>query len=439
MVDTSQILIFTSENSARLNYTVDLFFHELIGLNFTITTDAIQFQNHEGIKLNYSSRRFRYELRMTPSAFLFENDIHQQEIWMRKSNIPMLFPSENTGDDFGFDLFAASFFLVSRYEEYLPFTADEYDRFPAKESFVVKHGIEKLPLINMYAELLKEKIRKNYPQVNFPEKKFQFELTYDIDNAYAYLHKGFWREYGGLLCLVLCFAGRGVSERKNVLQKKIPDPFDSYELQRSLREEFHLNPKYFFLLGDYATYDKNLNWENADFRKLIKGIDEQYEIGIHPSFQSNCGIKIVEEEIKRLKKITAKPIVRSRQHFLKLTFPETYQNLSQLGIKEDYTMGFSELTGFRASIAAPFYFYDLQKEKKTSLRIFPFAIMDASLFYYKKYSPQQALDESISLLSDVKKVNGYFQFLAHNDLLNDKMWNGWKEKFAEFLKLAVSA
>lgn len=439
MPDTAKILIFTSVNSPRLNYIADLLIRELTGLNFEITTDPVYFQNYDGIRLNYSLHPFRYELRMTPSELLYENDIHPQEIWLKKANIPMLFPNENSHDDFGLDLFAASFYLVSRYEEYLPFSADEYDRFPAKGAFVVKHGIEKLPLVNQYAELLKEKIRGNYPQVNFPDRKFQFELTYDIDNAYAYLHKGFWREYGGLLVSLLGFDGKEFTVRKKVLRKKIPDPFDSYQFQTDLHRQFDLNPKYFFLLGDYATYDKNLNWQNAWFRKLIKGIDEQYATGIHPSFQSNCGVKIVEEEIKRLRKITGKSVVRSRQHFLKLKFPETYRNLIQCGIHEDYTMGFSEITGFRASIAAPFYFYDLLKEEKTSLRIFPFAIMDSGFYYFKKYSPEQALEEAVSLLHEVKKVRGYFQFLAHNDLLTDKLWPGWKEKFTEFLKEAVSA
>lgn len=221
MPDAAKILIFTSANSPRLNYITDLLIRELTGLNPELTTDAIYFQNYDGLKLNYSLHPFRYELRMTPSSLLYENDIHRQEIWMKKANIPMLFPNEDSHDDFGFDLFAAGFYLVSRYEEYLPYTADEFDRFPAKESFVRKHGIEKLPLLNQYAELLKEKIRGNYPRVNFPDKKFQFELTYDIDNAYAYLHKGFWREYGGLMVSLLRFDGREFSVRKKVLRKKI--------------------------------------------------------------------------------------------------------------------------------------------------------------------------------------------------------------------------
>jgi hypothetical protein len=42
--------------------------------------------------------------------------------------------------DLPFDPLAATFYLVSRYEEYLPFIPDEHGRFPAKQSFAFSNG-----------------------------------------------------------------------------------------------------------------------------------------------------------------------------------------------------------------------------------------------------------------------------------------------------------
>ena len=39
-----------------------------------------------------------------------------------------------------YDIFAASFYLISRYEEYLPHVKDEYGRFTAEESLAYKNG-----------------------------------------------------------------------------------------------------------------------------------------------------------------------------------------------------------------------------------------------------------------------------------------------------------
>jgi hypothetical protein len=108
--------------------------------------------------------------------------------------------------------------------------------------------------------------------------------------------------------------------------------------------------------------------------RLLKKFSARCEVGIHSSYASNGNIEKVREEISRLEKITGKKIVRNRQHFLRLRFPATYRTILACGIEEDYTLGYSSLAGFRAGIASPFLFYDLEKEEATQLRVFPFAV-----------------------------------------------------------------
>ena len=216
------------------------------------------------------------------------------------------------------------------------------------------------------------------------------------------------------------------------------DPYDTFNFQFSLHEKFQLKPIYFFLLGDDGKFDKNISWRNDELQKLIKKISEKIEIGIHSSFASNDQSEKVRTEIDRLSRITGKKIIRNRQHFLKLQFPSTYQTLYANGISEDYTMGYSSQIGFRAGIASPYRYYDLEKEEATGLVIYPFAVMDASLHYYLKLTPVEALEKCRQIVDEVKKVNGYLILLAHNDLISDEgPWIGWREKFEELIKYAI--
>jgi hypothetical protein len=54
--------------------------------------------------------------------------------------------------------------------------------------------------------------------------------------------------------------------------------------------------------------------------------------------------------------------------------PETFRHLLDTGIQEDFSMGYGSINGFRASVASPFYWYDLEKEQTTYLLLYPFLL-----------------------------------------------------------------
>ncbi len=163
------------------------------------------------------------------------------------------------------------------------------------------------------------------------------------------------------------------------------------------------------------------------------------KIGIHPSYSSNSNHSKLLKEIKRLETITKKEVTKSRQHFLKLTLPETYNHLCDLGIADDYTMGYASVVGFRASICTPFTFYNLDLETVLPLKVHPFAVMDATLLYYMKLNTEEAMKKISDLIEEVKKVDGTFISLWHNDTFSDyKQWLGWKDVYKNMIKLASS-
>ena len=162
-------------------------------------------------------------------------------------------------------------------------------------------------------------------------------------------------------------------------------------------------------------------------------------VGLHPSYYTMNNGVLLKKEKERLENITNMPIKRSRQHYLRLSLPETYQKLIDLEIEEDYSMGYPNYTGFRASTCTPFYFYDLEFEIQTPLKVFPFALIDSTLNDYMKLTAKQSLGKIRDLKNQVKAVNGTFITVFHNESLsNYQRWKGWTRVYSSMLKIVRS-
>ena len=173
-------------------------------------------------------------------------------------------------------------------------------------------------------------------------------------------------------------------------------------------------------------------------RELIKYHATGYTVGIHPSWQSGDNDTLLREEIQTLENIIEQPVVYSRQHYIRMNLPGTYRKLIEQGILNDFSMGYGSINGFRASVASPFYWYDLNTEEKTTLLLFPFCFMDANSFYEQQYSPQQAFAEIREYHDIIKKVNGTMITIWHNNFFGTgKMFAGWKEVYELFLEEVV--
>ncbi|HEV7231706.1 MAG TPA: polysaccharide deacetylase family protein [Bacteroidia bacterium] len=433
------LLIFTPRITSRNRYIFRLFFRELLGIEFKLIDQQNEFELHDGPKFSYGQAPLGQELHFTSTPLLFETGIKEQELTVFEWNAQPVFFATGKHADMPFDPFAAAFYLVSRYEEYLPHIRDHYDRFDAKESIAWKNGFLSKPVVNSWAQIIKEKLILRFPELIFPERKFSYVSTFDIDNAYAYREKGFMRTVGGYVKDLLKLDFGQVKDRTQVLFGNKRDPYDTYDFQFSIQKKYKFKTIYFFLVGDYGVNDKNLPVESRKFQSLIKTVGDYAEVGVHPSYGSNSKPELLKKEVGRLAKVLHREVTNSRQHFLKLSFPDTYRNLIDLDITDDHTMGFANEIGFRAGICSAFNFYDLDLEIETKLRIHPFTVMDATLKYYMKVPPSKAIEAIRPLLEEVKKVNGTFISLWHNESLSgEKQWQGWQDVYEEMIKLALS-
>ena len=421
------LLVYSDITSSRLQYTCDFIFKEQFGLDYKITIDSESFRNHAGAKINYSNSRMEDVYTIQSQSLLFEHDIKEQTInCVDLNNYKAFFKTSDS--DFPFDIFAAIFYLLSRYEEYLPHEKDMYGRFAHENSISFKEGFLNKPVINIWLTDFSSSLKKIFPALTFKTKTFNFLPTYDIDIAYSFKHKGFIRNLGG-------FIKSPSLERLAVLAGIKKDPFDSFDFMDKLHTEFNLNPVYFFLVATSGSlYDKNISPYSNAMWQLIKRHAKKYRSGLHPSWRSNNNFSILLKEKKILETAGKMEVNISRQHYIKMSMPQTYQELIKAGIEADYTMGYGSINGFRASVASTFYWYDLTTEKTTSLQLYPFCYMDANSFYEQDLDAGQALEELQYYLNECKKVNGFFISIFHNNFLGtDKQFTGWKEMYTKFI------
>jgi hypothetical protein len=140
-------------------------------------------------------------------------------------------------------------------------------------------------------------------------------------------------------------------------------------------------------------------------------------------------------EIANVEQNIPKKITCSRQHFLKISLPETYRCLAKLGITDDYSMTYAGAAGFRASICTPFLFYDLKAENTLPVKVHSCAVMDGTLNEYLQLSIPDAIEISRELIDKVKKCGGEFIAIWHNHSISEQgHWKGWRVVFESMLE-----
>jgi hypothetical protein len=433
------LLIYADKPAPRLQYILKFFMGTLVGVEFRLTHNKAEFTSYEGPRMTYGDKPVSNELFIFASRILYEKGIEDQQInvfdWQ---GVPVFFGT-HPKYEIPFDPLAAAFYLVSRYEEYLPHIKDQHLRFSPHQSLAYQRGFLEKPLIDIWAAKFRKILVAHYPQISIKQHKYKFISTVDVDSAFAYKEKGMTRQFGAYILNLFELNFRRIAERTRVLAGIEKDPYDTYDYFLDLKKKYGLRQIYFFLVGNYGEFDKNVSIESSmKFQSLIKSIADYADVAVHPSYASNNNPDQLRKEIKRLTKVLKREVVKSRQHYLKVVFPSTYRNLIENDIREDYSMGYASEIGFRASTCSQFNFYDLDLDCETRLKLTPFMLMDNTLKDYMKLSPSESIERAMKLIEEVRSVNGTFVTLWHNHSVNERdEWKGWRHVYESIIEAAI--
>ena len=320
------------------------------------------------------------------------------------------------------DLPAIVFWFLSRMEEYdVEFETDSYGRFKSQNSYLVKNNSQNYPIVDFLV--------KSFSQIlidfglAIDQKKSEFEISFDIDNPTAFLHKGFWRTSAGFFQDILKLNFSGMAERSRVLLGLTKDPYLNFDAIVKDSDLFQKKPNTFFWIGDYGKNDKGLSWKSDFFSNLIIRHSKKFPVGLHPSFKSYLQSNQLKVEKGRWEILLESKVEISRFHFLRFKLPESYRILVDAGIKEDFSMGFSDISGYRAGTGFSFYWYDLESEIETDLLIHPFFTMDSiSKFKYQE-SATAFVERVQNALNVSEELHSKVHVIFHNE---HYAWKGWE-------------
>lgn len=449
-----RLVIFSPKITPRLEYTVLVCTKYLCSVQAELTDNPEYFKTVSGIKWSYG-HWFEDALCIYADSLLWQDNLTPQD-WYREDDF--IFRSKDVCGQFHveYDIFSAIFYLVTRYEEYLPKPLDIHARIPAQAHLLVSYGLHRKAIVHHYWQFLLEASCTFFGyhlRVQLPQ--YQSKVSFDIDHPFEFLHKPFILNLYGFIRDIVKNDFSSFLRRFFTLKKKVLDRYYTFDyIFRKLQE--HKKEHIWFILNSRQhPLDSRHTISHTAYQKLIQKIlQNKGETGLHASYltalskahffstdnsnTTNLPECLITYPFQKLCKEKTEMeahipylITKNRQHFLRMEFPYTYQKLIEAGIMEDYSMGYFDEVGFRAGIAVSYPFFDLtQNTIHHNFMIYPLVCMDVSMQQYLQYTPEQAIAVSKTLIDEVKRVNGNFITLWHNsNLHNQEEWKGWQSVF----------
>lgn len=422
------LLVYTPKITSRLKFIFKQICFRILGIPVDFTNKIEPFIAHDSLKISYGYQPLRNEFFVKSNGLLDEQGLSDITLNVQDWDNTKCFFYVGDKSDLPFDIFSAAFYLLSRYEEYLPHVKDSYGRFTKEESLGFKHDFLHQPVVDIWAYKFRTALQRRFPDYEFTQRTYTIDPIIDVPVAYRYQNKGFLRTIGGTFYDLFTFKFKNVYNRYMVLTGLRKDPFNVFNWILNRQKAVHQRFKIFFLIGAYTTYDKSINIQKKGFVSLIKYMSDYCHVGLKVSFLALDNLNILKSEKQNIEAVINTDLEIVRASFSKVNLPVTYRNMIELEITSDYTMGYPNTIGFRAGTCTPFLFYDIDYEIQTPLLIYPFQLMDFALlkntsFLDKKETLERAMEQ-------VKNVNGTFRFIFHNYSFGSKRrWANFKKLF----------
>ncbi|WP_271782899.1 polysaccharide deacetylase family protein [Aquimarina algiphila] len=427
------LLIHVQKITPRVSYTFKQICKRILGLNVDLTSKIETFIAHEGPKLSYGKQPLGKELYFQSADLLFEHGLNDLDIQVFDwEETKCFFEVKHKDSALPFDIFAATFYLLTRYEEYLPHVKDAMGRFPATESIAYTHDFLHDPVVDIWSYKFKEVLLEKYPDIMFQEKKFTIIPVISVHQTFVYKNKGILRSVGGGLRDLWRLRLDKLGDRIKVLIGLKKDPYNTFDFIIKLQKNKRRKAKVLFGLGDYSNYEKNVGYNRPQHQTVIKHMADYMDVGLKASYEAVCDLLVLKKEKLRIETILNRRLRYTMCSFFKIKLPEAYRNFIELEVGEDYSMGYSKYSGFRAGTCSPFMFYDLDYEVQTPLIVNSFCYVNLETKNDVSDS-LSAKKEIIDYIEKVKKVNGVFIPIFSNVSLSDLEEQPFWKSILEFI------
>lgn len=425
------LLIYIKKETSRSAYIFKHICQQILGIEVSFSTVLEEFISHQGAKMSYGKKPLGNELFFQSFGLLEEQGIESEEVIVKTWDDTVGFFAVSASSALPFDIFSASFYLLTRYEEYLPQVKDEKGRFMASESLAYQNGFLHQPVVDIWAYKFKKILSETFPDLKTLDRNVKIHSLIEAAQPYAYKQKGFFRSLIGFGNDLFRGKFRRLPERVKVILGFKRDPRDTFKWIVNTARHSNFDITFFFLIGEMPTFTASLNTHRQKFKLLLKYVADYKEMGLIFSNDALSNSDMLKAEKRRIEEITNRLLDKTMNAESHVKLPEMYRKLIELEIKNDYTMAYSNTSGFRAGTCTPFLFYDLDFEIKTPLVIHPIAVKTNS--FRQKYTTD--IEKSVeNYLREVEKVNGTFIMIFSNkDFASTPENNVWRKFFSERL------
>ena len=411
--------LFYSYNDIEIGYGTDI--NKDLNIIKNVNSD---FWNNQ-IDINYDKLAW-LEWKGISIPFLFNTDNKKEIISIQDNKVII-----------NYDIIASAFYLLSGWGELISKSKDDLGRIEYDNTIINKLNIVSIPVVNYYFDILFEAINATNIKIRkintWGGNNIGVALTHDIDTCNTGWIEDSFSE----------LKAKKFSSTAKIIINRVFQKDDWYNFAEILNIEKRFNAKstFFFL----AKKGKTGQYKNADYNIESKKIrntlfDLKYngcEIGIHGSFGTHKDHKKLSFDIS---KINSPQIIGNRFHFLMYDNTITINTLEKNNLKYDSTLGFAEHIGFRRGTCYPFFLYDFDNDKCSTILEIPLIAMDTTLQSrkYMNKPPNEAFNEMKTIINEILKFNGVFTLLWHNNFFSKYKYSGWQDVYIKTLEYCQS-
>lgn len=329
------------------------------------------------------------------------------------------------------DIIASAYFLVSRYEEMCRRSErDDHGRFLGKNSLPYRAGFLHRPIVDEYGEalrsiLLDSGITERY-RLRMEERPKTFSkvnLTHDLARPY---------NYRGLRSFLRAW----IKEKKSLIEAfrlsfsaDVED--DYYTYPKFLKWDRELCDKLgedrgqimlFIRMPSRHPLDKPLYNPRSPYIRRVLAVGTKYKarIALQCSYAAGHRAERIKQERMLFEKIFHQKPRGLRHNKLTSCEPEDLLQAYFSGFRNDYTMGYADVVGFRLGTSRPVKFINPNTRLLTELILHPLILRDLTLSDPRYMALEYAEAEAIAsdLIRTTARYNGELNLLWHNDLLS---------------------
>ncbi|MDK2979818.1 MAG: hypothetical protein PWQ55_165 [Chloroflexota bacterium] len=332
------------------------------------------------------------------------------------------------------DILAAAFFMLSRYEEIGSSQSDKHGRYLYSASVASRHGLIDLPIVDIYTLVLKAWLEALTGERITPPQRFTFHFSHDVD--YMFLSHPFHK----WLDVLARDLAKG---RLDFFRQDFPtlfQPFHADAYYRDLRRLVEMaqannSQDVFYLLTSHEPFARDgYSFKNKRVRKVLEYMKASgMRIGLHASYRSFEQPELYAAEKQRLETAIGTACIGSRQHYLRIRTPFTWNQMAAAGLEYDESYCFSEHEGFRCGTCYPYTVFDVQQDRELDFTELPLIVMETSLRVYRGLNAEQGFASIMELARTCQKVNGTFTLLWHNTCLG-REWQEWGRQLPDTVR-----